>query len=457
MNDTPSSPSSAGADRRVVVRGLSWTGIGYPLNVGLLFASQVLVANLIAPKAFGSYTLALSIVTSSALIAQLGLPHTLLRRAAAALSHGDEAEARHEIVSALVVAVGAAIVCGAILGSPLGKELFEFAFARTAVATVTALVGIKAGLRVLENILPEALRAFRDYSGATIFGQLLTNVILCAVLAVLLATSTDANLEDVLLVGVIVSACALIPGAIAVSAKLRGTGATGLSFRQPVVASLWLSTVGLALVGQLDLLVVGALGNERDLFLYAAPFRLALLIGLPLVAVNQAVSPLIAGWHAQAMRQRIQQTLQATAGLALIGAGLIGVVYLVAGHWILETLFGSARYANGWSVLMILTVGQIIQTYAGSCGYALLMTGNHRAYAVIVSVSVPMTLTLQITGFEIGGIEGLAVATALMLSLQNFAQMIVVRRRAGFSTRANPRVALAELVKARRRSTSEAK
>jgi len=454
--DETRSGASSGGDRGLVVRGLSWTGIGYPLHVGLLFASQVLVANLIAPKAFGSYTLALSIITSSALIAQLGLPHTLLRRAAAALSRGDEAEARHEIISAIVVAIGAAVVCGAILGSPLGEELFEFAFPRTAVATVSALVGIKAGLRVLENILPEALRAFRDYSRATIFGQLLTNFILCGALAVLLATSTDAGLEDVLLVGVIVSACALVPGGFAVATKLRGTRATGLSFRQPVEPTLWLSTVGLAIVGQLDLLVVGAMGNARDLALYAAPFRLALLIGLPLVAVNQAVAPLIAGWHAQAMRQRIQQTLQATAGLALIGAVLIGLVYLVAGRTILDTLFGSAFYADGWTVLMILTVGQIVQTYAGSCGYALLMTGNHRSYAKIVAVSVPMTLGLQITGFEIGGIEGLAAATALMLSLQNFAQMIVVRRRAGFSTRADPRRAFTELLGARRRSSGAA-
>ncbi len=449
MNETPTS-ATEGSDRRLVLRGLSWTGIGYPLNVGLLFASQVLVANLIAPKAFGSYTLALSIVTSSALIAQLGLPHTLLRRASAALSNGDAAEARHEIVSALIVAVGAALVCGAILGSPLGEELFDFAFPRTAVATVAALVGIKAGLRVFENILPEALRAFRDYSRATIFGQLLTNFLLCLVLAVLLATSTEANLEDVLLVGVIVSACALVPGGFAVATKLRGTGATGLSFRTPVEPSLWLSTVGLALVGQLDLLVVGSMGSARDLALYSAPFRLGLLVGLPLVAVNQAVTPLIAGWHAQAMRARIQQTLQATAGLAVIAAALVGLVYLVAGKWILETLFGSAFYRGGWTVLLILTVGQIVQTYAGSCGFSLLMTGNHRAYAVIVAVSMPMTLAMQIAGFEIGGIEGLAIATALMLSLQNLTQLLVVRRRAGFTTHADPRATLREVLEVRR-------
>lgn len=449
MVEARSGPTTE-SDRRLLARGLGWSGIGYPLNVGLLFASQVLVANLIAPKAFGSYTLALSIFTSAALIAQLGLPHTLLRRAAAALSHGDESEARHEIISAFGVAIVAAVVCGGILGSPLGKELFEFAFPRTAVATVSALVGIKAGLRILENIVPEALRAFRDYSRATIFGQLLTNLGLCVTLAVLLATASDATLEDVLVVSAIVSAVALVPGMVAVGAKLRGTRSAGLSFRQPVVPSLWLSTIGLALVGQLDLLVVGARGTARELALYAAPFRLALLVGLPLIAVNQVVAPLVAGWYTQGLRPRIQRMLQATAGLALIGAAIVGLAYLVAGRTILETLFGSTFFGDGATVLLILTAGQIVQTFAGSCGYSLIMTGNHRAYAVIVAVSVPMTLGLQVAGFELGGIEGLAAATAVMLSLQNFAQLIMVRRRAGFTTRADPRALAAELVEVRR-------
>jgi O-antigen/teichoic acid export membrane protein len=221
-----------------------------------------------------------------------------------------------------------------------------------------------------------------------------------------------------------------------------------------VEPALWLSTVGLAFVGQLDVLVIGSLGTKHEAALYSAPFRLALLVGLPLVAVNQVVTPLIAGWHSQAMTQRIERTLRMTAGVALVGASLVGLVYLAAGRTILDTLFGSF-YGDGWKILLILTVGQIVQTFAGSCGFSLLMTGNHRAYAVIVAVSMPVTLGLQVVGYKVGGVEGLAVATAMMLSLQNFAQMVVVRRRAGFSTTADPRMMVDELLAARRRRSGE--
>lgn len=453
MDEAPAS-APRGGDRRLVARGLGWSGVGYPLNVGLLFASQVIVANLLAPKAFGSYNVALGVITSAALIAQLGMPHTLLRRAATALSHGDDGEARHQILSAFAVASGGALVCGVLLGSPLGEELFEAAFPRTALATVSALVGIKAALRVLENVLPESLRAFRDYSRATIFGPLLTNFGVCCALGVLLATSTDATLEDVLLVSAIVSVCALVPGAFAVANKLRTVPAVGGSFRQAVEPSLWLSTVGLALIGQLDLLVAGALGTPDELAQYAASFRLALLVAVPLAVVNQVVTPLIAGWHAQAMRERIERTLRATAGLAFVGALVVLLGYLVAGRVLLETLFGSELYADGWPVLVILAAGQLAQTYAGSCGFSLLMTGNHRTYAIIVAFSLPLTVGLQVLGFELGGIEGLAIATATMLGLQNVAQLVAIRRRAGFSTRADPGAILDELRAARTRSRS---
>jgi O-antigen/teichoic acid export membrane protein len=431
-------------DRKLLTRGLGWTGVGYPINVGLVFLSQVLVANLIAPGAFGSYNVAIGVVTSAALVAQLGLPHTLLRRAAAALSHGKDAEARHEIVNAFAVALIGAVLCGALLGSPLGEELFDAAFPRTAVAAVAVLVGIKTALRVFENIVPEALRAFRDFVRATIFGQLLTNALLCAGLGALLVSSTGADLEDVLLVSVLASAGAVLPGILAVAAKLRTTGGTRGTFRQPVEPALWFSTVGLALIGQLDLLVAGAMGSPDELAKYAAAFRLSLLISLPLAIVNQVVTPLIAGWHAQSMRGRIERTLRATAGLAFVGAGLLVVVYVVAGRTLLDTLFGSNLFRDGFWVLVILSLGQLAQTYAGSCGFSLLMTGNHRIYAVIVAFSLPLTVGLQVAGFELGGIDGLAIATAVTLAAQNAAQLWAIRRRAGFSTRADPAAALGE-------------
>ncbi len=434
-------------DRNVVARGLGWTAFGYPLNVGLAFATQVLAANLLGRRDFGTYALALSVFMSAALVAQMGLQHSLLRRASAALSRGDKAQARHEILSALGLGVVAALVCGGLLGSPAGREVLDAVFGHTAIAGVAAWVGVKAGLRVLEILLPEALRAFRDYLRVMLYAGLVTNLVFACALGGMLLTSKRASLSDVLMVSAIVSAGVLVLPMVAVARKLRGTGrrpGTAPPSPSRVEPAMWVSTIGLALVAQVDLFLVGALGTESELGDYAAAFRMALLIGLPLVAVNQVITPLIAGWHATGSKARLERTMRATAALALAGSVTVTLIFLVAGRPLLAILFGDESFRDAWPILMILAAGQTVQTWAGSCGFALLMTGHHRTYAQILAVTAPLTLALGVGLYKAMGVEGVALGTATMLTAQNLVQRVWVRRLTGIDTSANVRIAIAE-------------
>ena len=108
-------PAPDDGDRILVLKGLGWSSIAYPLSAALLFASSVLAARMLTKSGFGTYSLAVSIFSTVALIAQLGLPQSLLRRASAALMIGDDHEARHEIVSAFALSGVAAAVCIAVI------------------------------------------------------------------------------------------------------------------------------------------------------------------------------------------------------------------------------------------------------------------------------------------------------------------------------------------------------
>ncbi len=357
-------------ERIRLLRGLGWSAIAYPLAAALLFASSVLAARMLTKDGFGTYSLAVSIFSTVALIAQLGLPQSLLRRASAALMIGDDHEARHEIVSAFALSGIAAAVCIAVIASPLGEKLLELTFPEAGVAAVAGLIGLKAGLRVLENVVPEGIRAFRDYLKVAIFDGLLTNALLCIAFVVVVVNTSKISVSDALWITVVVSIVALVPAFVTVAYKLRHTKEAGFALRNPFEASMWASTIGRAILAQLDLLVVGAVATAGEIALYAAPFRLALLVGFPLIAVNQVVTPLIAGWHAKGELTRLQHTLRSTAGLAFLAASVFGLVCVVAGGDLLAFLFGPS-YRDAATVLAILAVGQVIQTWAGSCGYAL--------------------------------------------------------------------------------------
>jgi O-antigen/teichoic acid export membrane protein len=435
----------ATSDRDVVVRGLTLSSVAYPVTTGLQFAAQVLAAQMLVSDDFGTFSLAVSVATIAALVAQLGLPHSLLRRASAALIKGDNVEARHEILSALMVGTVSAAVVAALFASPLGTSVLDSVFTKTALASIATLVGLRAGLRVLEQIVPEVLRAFRDYAKVVVFDGLLMNLLLVSSLAVVWAAASGAttSLETVMIVFVAVPAVTLVPALVAIARKLRGTRGAGFALRNPVEPAMWVSTIGRMIIAQLDLILIGILGTSDEVALYAAPFRLVLLIGLPLLAVNQVVTPLIAGWYARGMRRRLEQTVRGTAGLAFLAACALALVFVVGGRFILSTLFGSF-YTDAYTVLLILSIGQVLQTAAGSCGFAMMMTGHHRPYAVVLGVSTAVTVGLDVLLYDVMGIEGIALATAGMLVLQNFVLVLFVRRLAGFTTFADPRAAVRE-------------
>jgi O-antigen/teichoic acid export membrane protein len=357
---------------------------------------------------------------------------------------GDDHEARHEIVSAFALSGIAAVVCAAVIASPLGTKVLELTFPEVGVAAVAGLIGIKAGLRVLENVVPEGIRAFRDYLRVAIFDGLLTNALLCAAFAAVIVTTAKVSVSEALWLSVAVSVVALIPAFLTVAFKLRHTKEAGFALRNPFEPSMWASTIGRAILAQLDLLVVGALATAGEVALYAAPFRLALLVGFPLIAVNQVVTPLIAGWYARGELGRLQHMLRSTAGLALLGASVFGVLCVVAGGDLLAFLFGPS-YRDAATVLAILAIGQVIQTWAGSCGYALMMTGHQRPYAWLLAVSTVITVTLDVLFYDRWGIEGVALATTGMLALQNVVQVIYLKRVASFTTTADLRATFSEI------------
>jgi len=431
------------APRKTVLRGLGWSSIGYPLSVALLFFTQVLAARLLTRDEFGTYSLAVSIFATLALICQLGLPHSMLRRASAALSQHRGGGARNEIVSAFVLATGAAIVIGLIIGSPLGEEALEGLFSETGVAALAALIGIRTGLRILENLAPEALRAFRDFLRVSLYDGFLANLLFVIALVAILASDRKVDASDVMLVSVVTAAVALLPALWAIHRKLRTLQHEPLRIHNSIEPAMWLTTVGRALLAQLDLLIVGIVATSAQVATYSVPFRLALFVGFPLILVNQVVPPLIASWHAGGASQRLDRTLRATAGLAFLLSVAILVIYVVGGHTIITELFG-AKYEDGYTVLLILSAGQVVQTYAGSCGFALMMTGHQRMYAWILGVSTVITAALDVGAYKLWGLEGIALATAVSLSAQNFVQAAVLKRLTGLTSIADLRLAFSE-------------
>jgi len=101
-------------------------------------------------------------------------------------------------------------------------------------------------------------------------------------------------------------------------------------------------------------------------------------------------------------------------------------------------IFGD-YYRSGGTVLIILSLGQAVNVYVGSCGYTLIMMGQQRILLVIAIISAAVSVCCGLLWVQTWGATGVAVATTLGVSLQQILMLCLVRYQCGIWTHAGIR------------------
>jgi O-antigen/teichoic acid export membrane protein len=182
-----------------------------------------------------------------------------------------------------------------------------------------------------------------------------------------------------------------------------------------------------------SLWIVAAFLVAEEVALYGAAWRLVNLVILPLMLMNMSVQPVIAELYAITHKRRLQNALRGSATLAGIPALGILVLFIVFGSDILGFVYGKA-YRDAAMILVILSVGQIINVWTGSCGQVLALTGHQRALMYITIVTAIISLALAIIAVKFWGLLGVAAATSGGRVLQNALTWISTRKLTGLWT-----------------------
>ena len=183
------------------------------------------------------------------------------------------------------------------------------------------------------------------------------------------------------------------------------------------------------LMNRLDIIMLGILVNTTDAGIYSAASRIAELVSFGLVAVNAIMAPLISKLYTTDRYVELQRLIsQSVLGVAAIAVPM-GVVLVSYGEEILR-LFG-ADFESGFSPLVVLVIGQLINALAGSVGFLMTMTGRQQVAASILGGAALLNAVLNILLIPLYGMLGAACATAITMALWNVAMATVVRRELG--------------------------
>ena len=416
-------------------------------GTGLTFLVQVLGARLLGVEGYGIYALAFSWMTMLALLGQMGFDTASLRYIAQYNSQAKWGLLRGFLrYSSWFVAIASGLTAIALatgawwLRHKLGLETFS------CFAVASVLLPVTTFLKLQEQRLIAWQRIFTAQFPVAI----LRNLLILAALVILLWASKTVNAASFMVVILIASAIALLyltwGWHQAVAAKIARV--------KPSFASReWLQTGwGMILVSSLqivlvqsDTIMIGALVGATEAGLYTAAKRIAGLLIFPLIAVNASLSATIVSLYAQQARAELQRVVNLAVNAVFLITLATCVAIAVAGKPILA-IFGG-EFSAGYTVLLILLLGQLINSFSGPVAVILNMTGHHHDTARWYLVSAVTNIGLNFALIPVYGAEGAAIATVIATIISNLAMAIAVWQRIGIIAIAFPKFYLKKLTR----------
>lgn len=173
-----------------------------------------------------------------------------------------------------------------------------------------------------------------------------------------------------------------------------------------------------------DSLMLGYFKTAAEVGIYSIVTRLALLIVLPLTAINNIFAPMISEYHSKQEIGKMEEMFKTVTKWVFVLSLPVFLIFVLFDEPIL-TIFGKS-FAAGALALIILGGGELINAGSGPVGYILMMTGRSKMIFINSVVFLLLNMTLNYMLIPRYGIAGAAAATGLSVSVINIIRLIQV-------------------------------
>ena len=189
------------------------------------------------------------------------------------------------------------------------------------------------------------------------------------------------------------------------------------------------SAASFLLMQSMDVLMLTKLTNYETVAYYGAALKLTMIIAIVLASVNSVIAPQISEHYFSKKINLLKQNIKK-------GTRLIFVVTfpLIIGLALLPTFvlsFFGNDYISAKNALLVLLIGQVINTFCGSVGIYLNMTGKQKVFQLILVTALLLNVILNYILIPIYGMVGAAIATSSSMILWNIVAVIYVYKKDG--------------------------
>ncbi|MDQ6955156.1 MAG: oligosaccharide flippase family protein, partial [Mariprofundaceae bacterium] len=209
-----------------LLKGGAWAFAGKVATAFTALAVNALLARLLVPEDIGAYFLILSLVSVTAIVAQLGLTQTIVRLVAESLATSRPARARLAVRLAVrLTALGALLMAG-LLAFGGGAWLADHFFHSQIMSKVMGLAAVWVVINTFQQLIAEVYRGFHDIRLATIFGGLVTGLLAMLIFLGLWLLQGYSDLHQAILVTVIAGCSSITLSSLFLLNKLKALPAS---------------------------------------------------------------------------------------------------------------------------------------------------------------------------------------------------------------------------------------
>lgn len=183
----------------------------------------------------------------------------------------------------------------------------------------------------------------------------------------------------------------------------------------------------LVFLGWADTFVLGVYETDKVIGVYNVTLKIAALTSFSLHALNSILAPKIAKSYQNKDEVSYKKMIYFSTKLNFF-ITLVIVLFIIYFQKFILGLFGE-EFLSGTKVLIILCIGQLINSLSGSVGIILQMTGQQKAYQNIVLIALVINIILNFMLTPIYGAIGAAIATVISISFWNITGAIYLKQK----------------------------
>lgn len=419
-----------------IFTGSIWSLSARVLATGLGLVSSVIIARVYGAEVIGIVAVINSFLLLATIFTVLGTSTSILRLIPEHLAKYSPTSAFNLYRKTQHMVIGVSLISGALFyfaANLIAERVFSkphlsFYFALAAVFVVFN------SLMILNTNAVRGLRLIRVFAFMQILPQGF-NLILLILLGVILATKSVpvySLFGSIALTGVI----GWIIMEYAFKKRMKSQDLVQpMSIREILSISMpmLMASTMTFIIGQTGVIMLGMFRSEAEVGYYAIAVKLATLTVFILSSINSMAAPKFSELYHSGKIDELFYVAKKSAKLIFWTTTPILVGFVILGRPALSIVFGQ-EFVIAYPALVLLVLGQFVNSISGSTGYFMNMTGNQNTFRNIMLFAALANIGLNLLLIPELGIYGSAIAAMASLSFWNISALIYIKRKYGKTT-----------------------